>query len=321
MTALDSLDLSTFPPGSVRTHERLLCLKCVLQVFTKQLGLKAKTAMTEARNYTPTVEELTARDLTRPFFLDGDHCPYCEAPQRWHARVLTYQIEGSKATDSARRKLVAGLPGREGDFEVLESKTTQAGALAEWLERQRSALHFDHGGWIRRATRSYLERKEPKTDWREVFSQARAIRRSARLEEGWEVDAGRLFLAPPLYYEALVVQYLLSRSQMAGGETMEGRLTLQELVVKLRFGGYLRQHDIHAHNPADVLERVILEISGGGEGSVKYHYVVDRRDLVSTAKDLGSREGDKEKAAAARKAAKPSKKTAVKGKATKAARA
>ena len=51
----------------------------------------------------------------------------------------------------------------------------------------------------------------------------------AALERGWEVDKGRLFLAPPLFDELLLVHYLVSRSQKAGGLTLEGRYTLRDL--------------------------------------------------------------------------------------------
>src|SRR5690242_19584734 len=78
-------------------------------------------------------------------------------------------------------------------------------------------------------SRHYLSRKEPKTDWQAPFDRIRSIRRSRLLENGWEVDHGRLFLAPILFDELLLVQYPVRRSHRVGGQTLEGRYTLSEL--------------------------------------------------------------------------------------------
>ncbi len=48
------------------------------------------------------------------------------------------------------------------------------------------------------------------------------------------------------YNESLLVQYLVSRSHEHGGRTLEGRLTLPELLRRMRKGGYLSAHGIEA---------------------------------------------------------------------------
>ncbi len=113
------------------------------------------------------------------------------------------------------------------------------------------------------------------------------MRRSRRLEEGWEVDSGRLFLAPVLFDELLLVQYLLSRSHRAGGLTLEGRYTLPELWHRLRNAGYLRAVGVQAGNPSDALEGLLAYLSGG-EGSVRFYYILDRRAFLETAKLLST---------------------------------
>jgi hypothetical protein len=91
----------------------------------------------------------------------------------------------------------------------------------------------------------YLGRKEPKVNWNSEFAGVHSIRRSRRLgpeEESaptWQLERGRLFLAPMLFDELLLVQYLVSRSQLAGGLTLERRYTLPELWHRLRHSGYL----------------------------------------------------------------------------------
>jgi hypothetical protein len=105
------------------------------------------------------------------------------------------------------------------------------------------------------------------------------------LESGWEVDAGRLFLAPDLFDELLLVQYLVSRSHRAGGLTLEGRYTLPELFVRLRNAGYLRTVGVHAHTPSDAFEELLVYLSGG-ETSLKFYYIVDRREFLDRVEAL-----------------------------------
>src|SRR5262249_58311566 len=85
-----------------------------------------------------------------------------------------------------------------------------------------------------------------------------------------------------LFDEILVVQYLVSRSHRAGGLTLEGRYTLPELFVRLRNSGYLKSVGVTAQNAADALEELVAYL-GGGEASVKFYYIVDRRDLLEEA--------------------------------------
>jgi hypothetical protein len=117
------------------------------------------------------------------------------------------------------------------------------------------------------------------------FNQAHSIRRSRRLEEGWEQDNGRLFLAPMLFDELLLVQYLVSRSHLAGGLTFEGRYTLPELFHRLRNSGYLRGAGVQANNPGDALEQLLTHLSGG-EAALRFYYIIDRRELMEGAKGL-----------------------------------
>ena len=100
---------------------------------------------------------------------------------------------------------------------------------------------------------------------------------------GVEVDNGRLFLSPMLFDELLLVQYLVSRSHKAGGRTLEGRYTLFELFVRLRNSGYLRAVAIDSRNPDDVLEELLHHLSGG-DTSLKFYHIVDRRDFLEKVK-------------------------------------
>jgi len=285
------LDLSAFPKGSVTEYSTLVCLACTFDIFTTQLGLAPRTAYSEIRKYSPTVVELTAPRALPPFFDSEEkhpHCPYCKAARRWHARFDTTRIEGEKSTDIARRKLIKSLPQKDSQFQVIEAKSDKRATFFDWLDTLGHNLDIEDDAWLLETTRAYLERSEPKTDWIEVFNGVRAVRRSQRLTGGWEKEGARLFLAPVVYSEALMVQYLVSRSHAHGGRTLEGRLTLQELIRRLRYGGYLEAKEISQGDQFEILEQVIDKLSGGS-GKVKLYYIVDRRDFLEKVKSVYAR--------------------------------
>ena len=264
------LDLSQFPAGTVTEFTTLVCLACIFDIFTKQLGLAPRTAFSEIKRHSPTVEELTSRQAMRPYF-DSDekhpHCPYCRSAKRWLARFDTYCIEGGKTTDAPRRALIKKLPKAEDQFVVVEKKSDSRAVFFEWLDTLGLNADLNDETWPIEATRKYLERREPKTNWDEAFADLRAVRRSSRLTEGWERDGARLFLAPGLYSEAILIQYLVSRSHAHGGLTLEGRVTLMELIRRLRYSGYLDQIGITERDPGEVFEKLIDHLAAKHEWS------------------------------------------------------
>lgn len=266
------LDLSDFPPGTVTEYTTLVCLACIFDIFTKQMGLAPRTAFSEVKRHTPAIEELTSRAATRPYFDSEEknpHCPYCGSAKRWLARFDTFCIEGGKTTDSPRRALLKKLPKADDQFLVIEKKSDSRAVLFEWLDTMRGNLDLEQESWLADATRMYLERREPKTNWDESFDQLRSVRRSSRLTEGWERDGGRLFLSPSLYSEAILIQYLVSRSHTHGGMTLEGRLTLMDLIRRLRYSGYLDQIGIIEREPGEVFEKLIDHLAAKHEWSSK----------------------------------------------------
>lgn len=287
MTTKRELDFSAFPPGSVTEYTTLVCLACIFDIFTKQFGLAPRSAYSEIKRYSPSIQELTSRKAVRPFFDSEEkhpRCPYCNAAKRWHARFDTQAIEGSKSSDTARRALTKSLAKKGDQFAVLELKSDRRTAFFDWLDTLRLNVDLNDDKWLLHATKSFLERREPKTNWTEVFEALRAVRPSARISEGWELDGSRLFLAPPLYNEAILVQYLVSRSHEHGGRTLEGRLTLLELIRRLRRGGYLNAHGITATDQFEILEKMLDEVAGSGQQ--KIYYVVDRREFLEKVKSV-----------------------------------
>ena len=285
------LDLTAFPPGTVTEYSTLVCLACIFDLFTNQLGLAPRTAYSEIKRYAPSIEELTAARAVRPFFDSQEmhpHCPYCNAAKRWHSRLDTFRIEGGKSTDAARRALTKSLPTKDGQFQTIETRSDRRSLFFDWLETQRSNLDLDNDSWLIDATRAFLERLEPKINWLEVFADLRAVRRSQRVEEGWKRVGSRLFLAPSIYNDVLVLQYLISRSHTHAGHTFEGRITLVELIRRLRYSGYLSANEITETDQFEILDRLVEKLSGGS-AQTRLYYVVDRRDFLEKVKSVYSR--------------------------------
>lgn len=274
-------DFSVFANESLTESHRNICLACVTEIFTRVLGLAQRTAYNEIRKYTPSLAELTAAPV-RPYFHPADRCPYCNSPAKWHAPLGIYRIEGGKATDIPRRKLATSIADSD-KFAILEQKATQKEAFFSWLDHVRTELSFETNEWLRDLALHHLARKDPKTGWPEIFRNIRAIRRSRRIEEGWEIEEDRIFLAPMLFDELLLVQYLISRSQKAGGLTLEGRYTFGEMIARLRRSGYLRHIGAEGENASELFDQ-LLEKLGGGEASVRFYYFVDRREFLERAK-------------------------------------
>jgi hypothetical protein len=281
------LDFSDFPPGTVTEYTTLVCLACIFDIFTKQIGMAPRSAYSEIKRYSPTIEELTSRKAVRPFFDSEEkhpHCPYCDAAKRWHARLDTHCIEGGKTTDAARRKLVKSIQKKTEQFAVLEQKSDRRTGFFNWLDNLRISLDLDEPSWLLDATRAFLERKEPKQAWAPLFEGLHAVRPSSRLTDAWEREGAKLFLAPPLYNESLLVQYLVSRSHKHGGRTLEGRLTLMELIRRMRKGGYLSAHSITETDQFEIFEKLIDEVAGAG--ALKLHFIVDRREFTDKVKSV-----------------------------------
>ena len=171
--------------------------------------------------------------------------------------------------------MIKKLPTAGDQFVVVEKKSDSRAVLFEWLDTLGLNLDLSDERWLLDVTRKYLERREPKTNWEGVFEPVRAVRRSNRLTDGWEIDGGRLFLAPKIYGEAILIQYLVSRSHAHGGLTLEGRLTLMELIRRLRYIGYLDQIGITEREPGEVFEKLIDHLAANHDwsrvSSAKYH--------------------------------------------------
>src|SRR5213075_1097469 len=100
--------------------------------------------------------------------------------------------------DAPRRELIKKLPRAGEQFLFVDKKSDSRAVFFEWLDTLRVNLELDDEAWVLQVTRNYLERRDPKTNWEEVFNDVRSVRRSTRIKEGYERDGARLYLAPTI---------------------------------------------------------------------------------------------------------------------------
>jgi hypothetical protein len=199
------------------------------------------------------------------------------------ATVHGIEIEAHREIAKEIRKLLAEIKQKPDEFTIIKDERAPVQVFSDWLERLSQRLNFAGEMWLRDAAIEYLRRRAPLADWSGVENIGR-IFLSRRLEEGWERDGHRLYLAPTLYGDVLVIQYLLGRAHLHGALTFEGRLTLFEFFHRLRRLGYLEKRGIEAADPSSALEGAIAKLAE--EGEIKPYFIIDRRAYLDQLKAI-----------------------------------
>lgn len=253
--------------------------------MTRQMGLAPQTVYRQMKKFVPESASFRSQPQ-RPLFLSSEAkavCPFCGAPKRWIGTVRAIEIDAHRdALKLVKRSL--GVIKRKGDaFTIVKDLRTPVQVFSDWLERTSHALHFDGEMWLRDAAIAYLRRSAPTADWTDVEN-VRRVSLSRRLDEGWEREGNRLYLAPTLYGDVLVIQYLLGRTHLHGALTFEGRLTAFEFFHRLRRLGYLEKRGIDSADPESLLENAIAKLAE--EGEIKPYLIIDRGAFLKQLKSV-----------------------------------
>lgn len=283
-------------PGSAVSETTLkICLKCAFDFFTKQLKASPRTAYTELRKHVPEEVDFTGAATARPHFFDEDgvsHCPYCNASKRWFAEFHARRIDAHPSFEKERKKLWAALKKEPDRFTIWNPERAQMQIFSEWLERVKKNIDFANDRWLLEVAVSLVKRHAPSNDWDEILrSGVRRVQLSRQVEDSWRFENGWIYVSPSLYGDILIVQHLLSRSHLHGGLSFEGRLTLQELMKRLRRIGYFEAKGIEAGEPFEAFEQAIAAIVDSGPSAV--YYAVDRSDYLEKLKSVYDKKRDK----------------------------
>jgi hypothetical protein len=283
-------------PGSAVSETTLkICLKCAFDFFLKQLKASPRTAYTELRKHVPEEADFTGAATARPHFFDDtglSHCPYCNASKRWFAEFRARRIDAHPSFEKNRKKLWAALKKEPDRFTIWNPERTQMQIFSEWLERVKKDIDFANDRWLLEVAVSLVKRHAPSNDWDEILrGGVRRVQLSRQVEDSWRFENGWIYVSPSLYGDILMVQHLLSRSHLHGGLTFEGRLTLQELMKRLRRIGYFEAKGIEGSEPFEAFEQAIVGIVDSGPSAV--YYAVDRSDYLEKLKSVYDKKRDK----------------------------
>ncbi|HKY05874.1 MAG TPA: hypothetical protein VJQ56_13345 [Blastocatellia bacterium] len=289
------ISFDSIPASALSVSTLHICLKCAFDLFTKQLKLAPRTAYFELKKHVPEESDFTGASTVRPHFLleEGQtHCPYCNASKRWFAAFRAVRVDAHPSFEKERKKLWGALKKEKEGFTLWHPDKTPMQIFSEWLERLNRSLDFENDSWLIGAAIEYIKRASPSARWPEIVASGiRRVQLSRQVEGEWNYENGWLYVPPVLYGDALMVQHLISRSHQHGGRTFEGRLTLAELVGRLRRMGYFEAKGIDSRDPYEAFEQAIASITESGPQAI--HYAVDRTDYLAKLKAVYEKKRDK----------------------------
>ncbi len=281
------ITFDSLPSSALSTATLIICLKCAFDFFTKQLGLAPRTAYTELRKHTPEETDFSGASTARPHFFESEiaRCPYCNAAKTWFARFRATRIDAYTSFEKDRKKLWAALKREPQRFALSTPDRTAMQIFSEWLERLQRKTDFESDDWLMDIAIEEVKRAEPSKVWDEIAIEGiHRVQLSRHLEASWHYEDRRLFVAPPLYGDILIIQHLLSRSHQHGGQTFEGRLTLQELMSRLKRIGYFEARGLESREYYEAFEQAVAHLVASGPTAV--YYAVDRSDYLEKLKNI-----------------------------------
>ena len=290
-----AVSFAVIPASAVSETRLTICLKCAFDLFTKQLHLAPRTAYNELRKHTPEESDFAGASTARPHFFDDGtttHCPFCNGAKRWFAVFTAYRIDANPSFEKARKKLWAALKKAPDRYTLWQPDRTQMQIFSEWLDRLKRATDFDSDRWLLKVAVETIKRAAPSNDWDEILQTGvERVQLSRQVEGDWHFENRWLYVMPALYGDLLMIQHLLSRSQLHGGRTFEGRLTLQEFMKRLRRIGYFEARQIAGDDAFEDFELAIQRIVDSGPAAV--YYAVDRSDYLEKLKSVYEKKRDK----------------------------
>ena len=281
------ISFDSLPSSAVSETVLKICLKCAFDFFTKQLKVAPRTAYSELKKHVPEQTDFSGASTARPHFFDEEgeltHCPYCNGPKRWFAEFRAFRIDAHESFEKQRKKLWSALKKDPDRFTLWHPERTQMQIFSEWLERLKRNIEFEDDGWLLEVAVEQVKRAVPSNGWEEALAGGvRRVQLSRQAADGWSYEKGWLYVAPHIYGDVLMIQHLLSRSHLHGGRTFEGRLTLQELIARLRRIGYFETKGITTRDPNEAFELAVAALVASGPQAV--YYAVDRSDYLTKLK-------------------------------------
>ena len=289
-----AVTFESIPSAAISSTVLSICLKCAFDVFTKQLKLAPRTAYSELKKHVPADAEFTGTLTSRPHFFENpetDRCPYCDCTKRWFAHFQELRIDAHPEFEKDRKKLWAALRKDPDRYVLRNPSRTQFEIFSDWLERLKRTIDLEAEDWLMVTALEQIRRANLSADWRQPLREGVKRVQLSRDTSSWRYENGWLYVSPAIYGDVLLIQHLLSRSHLHGGLTFEGRLTLPELVRRLRRIGYFEARGIDSHDSSEAFEQAIVAMVASGPAAV--YYAVDRGPYLDKLKAIYEKKRDK----------------------------
>src|SRR5262249_32347396 len=146
--------------------------------------------------------------------------------------------------------------------------------------------------WLIPAAVEAVQRSHPSADLDSAVQVGvKRVQISRQLGADWSYSDGWLYVSPEAYGDILLIQYLISRSHLHGGRALEGRLTLQELMTRLKRIGYFDAKGIQFSDLYQTLEESVDKLIASGPTAV--YYAVDRTDYMKQLRAVYDKKREK----------------------------
>jgi hypothetical protein len=278
--------LRKIPKSATSEMTLKICLKCAFDFFISELNVSPGGAYSELLNHTPEASDFSGAATIRPHFFDAGgstSCPFCNAPKSWSAWFYALRIYAHPPFADERTKAWARLEKAKERFDLSSPEQTRMEIFSVWLDELKQKVGFGNPSWWRETITATLSFFRPSFDWDKVSAiEINKIQYKGSLAKAWTYTDGKLQISPTVYGDALVINHLIARSIPNRKRQGERRISLPELMNRLRRLGYLKLKGIRSADDHEAFEQAVESLVASCPEAV--YYAVDRKDYLRRLK-------------------------------------
>jgi hypothetical protein len=274
-------------PKSATTETSLkICLKCAFDFFMNELNLSPGQTYSELLNHTPETTDFSGAATARPHFFDTkafSACPFCNASKSWSAKFQSVRIYAHASFAEQRKKIWAKFEADAERFALYCPEQTRMEVFSAWLDELKQKVGFDNPFWWLETVTTSISFFKPSFDWDKIpGAEIHKVHFKSSLAEAWVYTDGILQISATVYGDALIVDHLIARSIANRKRAGERRLSLAELMTRLRRIGYLRIKGLALADDHQTFEQAVESLVASSPLAV--YYAVDRKEYLRRLK-------------------------------------
>jgi hypothetical protein len=281
-----AIKLKKIPKSATSETTLKICLKCAFDFFINELSLSPGGAYSELLRHTPEASDFSGAATSRPHFFDEggrQPCPFCKASKSWSARFHALRVYAHPAFAEARKKAWARLEKAGERFDLSCPEQTGMEIFSAWLDELKQKVGFGNPSWWLETVAASISFFNPSFAWDQVLTaKINKVQCTSSVATAWSHDQDSLHLSPPLYGDALLVDHLIARSMPNRKGYGERRISLSQLMNRLRRIGYLKLKGIPSSNDHEAFEQAVESLVASSPTAV--YYAVDRKEYLKRLK-------------------------------------